>query len=53
MLQSVAVEIEQPIRLPVPDEELLVLVERAGQSVTVGAQDITVDHEVTMTVLVG
>lgn len=53
VLQSVAVEIEQPIRLPVPDEELLVLVERAGQFVTVGAQDKTVDHEVKMTVLVG
>lgn len=50
MLQSVSVEGEQPIRLPVVDKELLplvpvpvlVLVERAGQSVTVGAQDVIV-----------
>lgn len=53
VLQSVSVEIEQPIRLPVPDEEPLVVAERAGQSVTVGAQDVTVEYEVTVTVPVG
>lgn len=56
VLQSVTVEAAQPIKLEVLTETLLlvgeelllmVLLERAGQSVTDDGQDNTVDQEVT------
>lgn len=43
VVQSVTVDAEQPAKLVVPVDPLLLLVdERAGQSVTVDAQDVIV-----------